>query len=262
MDSNPFSSRFIRPGATEYQFPSGFDIGHLLGQFEYNRRRGQILGPHGTGKSTLLWSIKRELERNGAPFVFYCLHAYRRADVCYTSPSPSQSAGSAEMARNAGTIGNADVSGSESSQNQAIQDRKTIVIIDGFEQLPFWRRWQIRIWTKIRQQGLLISGHFPLGLPILWNTTLDVDRAVDLANRQRLANLGQGVSRSGYATQGDSLADDRANESIPEIDPEEIRRLFTLHDGNLREVYFDLYDLYSFPLKFPKKETDKYTDAH
>lgn len=192
MDSNPFSSRYIRPGAVEYQFSTGFDIGRLLARFRANRYCGQILGPHGTGKSTLLWTLKRELEREKTPFAFYCLHA-------------DQSSRAVLAGWSAVSFG-------------------TVLIIDGFEQLSFWKRWIIRAWTRMRSQGLIITGHRPLGLPILWNTTLDVDRAIELANQQRTA------AKSTESTE------------FPELDPDLIRQLFWKRNGNLREIYFDLYD--------------------
>ena len=51
--SNPFSTRFIRPGAIEYLFAPGQTADSLIDRLRHNQWRGQIIGPHGSGKSTL-----------------------------------------------------------------------------------------------------------------------------------------------------------------------------------------------------------------
>ena len=62
MHSNPFASKFIRPEANSYIFESGQCQDEMFRRLDRAGRRGQIIGPHGTGKSTLLFQLCRQLE--------------------------------------------------------------------------------------------------------------------------------------------------------------------------------------------------------
>ena len=61
---NPFSSERVRPGAIPYLMPED-NLGALIETLRRNRLTGQIVGPHGTGKSTLLATLADALERHG-----------------------------------------------------------------------------------------------------------------------------------------------------------------------------------------------------
>lgn len=50
---NPFSTTFIRPGAIPFLFPNDQTIQDVVRQLAATDWWGQIIGPHGTGKSTL-----------------------------------------------------------------------------------------------------------------------------------------------------------------------------------------------------------------
>ena len=60
--SNPFSTRFTRPGEIPYQFADSAGLETLVDRFGHNRWVGQIVGPHGCGKTTLCHLLARELE--------------------------------------------------------------------------------------------------------------------------------------------------------------------------------------------------------
>ena len=62
---NPFSSERIRPGALTYLTGEGESVDDLIDRLEGTGFRGQIVGPHGTGKSTLLADLAAELARRG-----------------------------------------------------------------------------------------------------------------------------------------------------------------------------------------------------
>jgi len=55
-EPNPFSTRFVQPGAIPYLFEAG-SLAEVIGSFESQGRWGQIVGPHGSGKTTLLRAI-------------------------------------------------------------------------------------------------------------------------------------------------------------------------------------------------------------
>ena len=60
---NPFSTRFVRPGAISYLFEPGSSAADLIDRLAAHRWRGQIIGPHGCGKSTLLATLVDALAR-------------------------------------------------------------------------------------------------------------------------------------------------------------------------------------------------------
>jgi len=187
VEANPFSTRHVRPGAIPYLFPEGEDAATLLARLERSAWRGQIVGPHGSGKSALLATLVAALETRGKPVLPVTLH-----DGARKIP------------------GGLD----------ALQaERGTLVIIDGYEQLAFWNRLLLRRHCRRRGLGLLVTAHRSVGFPQLFRTTTSIALAEQLANRL----LG-----------GRPLPLDRA----------ELRQQFDEHQGNLREVFFSLYDAY------------------
>ena len=63
--SNPFSTRFVRPGALEYLFEVGMRAEDVVQRLAGTNWRGQIVGPHGSGKSTLLATLLEPLAQSG-----------------------------------------------------------------------------------------------------------------------------------------------------------------------------------------------------
>lgn len=95
----------------------------------------------------------------------------------------------------------------------------TLVVVDGYEQLSLWSRLRLKSACRRRRLGLLATAHRDVGLPTLISTTTSVA-------------LAQEVVR-------ELLADRNCS-----IEIEQIATRFAKHQGNLREVLFDLYDLY------------------
>ena len=185
---NPFSARHVRPGAIAYRFPAGQSAEGLLRRLEENGWRGQIVGPHGSGKSALVATLIRSIEQAGRRTVLIELHdAQRRLPV--------------DLRRTDGL------------------SRGMVVIVDGYEQLALWSRFRLGRFCRGRGLGILVTAHASVGLPDLFRTTTSLTLArqiVDqlLAERRRL------------------------------VAPEEVHQRFKLHQGDLREMLFDLYDLY------------------
>jgi hypothetical protein len=185
---NPFSTRHVRPGAIDYHFPAGQDADRLVERLRGNGWRGQIVGPHGSGKSALVATIKKSLERAGQPTLLIELHDRQRR-------LPVSSGRLRNLARG------------------------TVVIVDGYEQLASWRRFVLKRFCRRQGLGLLVTAHRSMGLPDLTRTTT----SVALAGRLVAQLLSQHPSM---------------------VAPEEIHHRFHRHRGNLREVLFDLYDLF------------------
>lgn len=65
--SNPFATRFTAPGRLEPLDGAGvpIDLNHMVERFAQCGGMGAIVGPHGSGKSTMLVHLAAALERNG-----------------------------------------------------------------------------------------------------------------------------------------------------------------------------------------------------
>ncbi|RMF93248.1 MAG: hypothetical protein D6741_13905 [Planctomycetota bacterium] len=96
-----------------------------------------------------------------------------------------------------------------------------VMVVDGYEQLSVVVRRSLRAWTRLRGCGLFVTCHRPLGLPVLYRTRPDREQA-----RRIVAHLQQ------------------SHEAPSLIEPADVDAAFDRHEGNLREIMFDLYDLY------------------
>lgn len=185
--SNPFATRFTRPGAMDFLFLDGESAQTLVSRLRENAWQGEIVGPHGAGKSTLLATLIEPLTLAGRGIVQATLHQ------------------------------------GETSLPKALDDWRywsasTQVIVDGYEQLTWWSRRQLGRRVRDRQAGLLVTSHAPTGLP----TIIVVIPRLEAAEQ---------VVRS-------LLPDKQV------ITLEDIERTFRECDGNIREMLFQLYDLY------------------
>lgn len=188
LATNPFSTRHVRPGAIPYLFPPDASCETLLACLEQNAWFGQIVGPHGSGKSALVATLIAALGAREHPVERIELHDGQRA-------LPGGLARIAALARG------------------------TLVIVDGYEQLATWNRLRLRRCCRRQGLGLLVTVHTPVRLPLLFST----EATPQLAERIVQYLLGQ----------------------LPwPVSEAELHRAFERHQGNLRELLFDLYDAY------------------
>ena len=185
---NPFSTRHVRPGAIPYRFPAGQSTAGLVERLRNNHWRGQIVGPHGSGKSALVAALVAGIERAGRPTLLIELHDRQRR----LPLSPGRMRGLA--------LG-------------------TVVVVDGYEQLALWRRLVLKRFCRRRGLGLVATSHESVGLPDLCRTTTSLPLAREIVEQL----LGEDPSP---------------------VTPGEVNERFKLHRGNMREILFDLYDLY------------------
>jgi len=187
---NPFTARRIRPGTIPFLFGDDDrdEPQQLVDRLAECNWRGQIIGPHGTGKSTLLETLEAPLDKAGRFLLRFTLHADERR-----MPAGWRS--------------------------QIRGNTNTQVVIDGFEQLGFFRRRLVRAICTWHRAGLLVTAHESVGLTTIHQTF----SSFTLAERV-LENL---------------LPDYRRH-----LDSEAIKQSYQRHQGNIREVLFDMYDLY------------------
>jgi hypothetical protein len=148
--SNPFATRYTRPGAVEFLFPAGMSAAELVERLAQQHWWGAIVGPHGAGKSTLLQTLIPELERVGRRIILIrLLEGERRVPAKALADGPL--------------------------------DAQTLVIVDGYEQLGWWQRWRLARRCRRQGAGLLVTAHQAVGIAELWRVepSLGATQAVD-----------------------------------------------------------------------------------
>ncbi len=156
--SNPFSTRFTRPGQLEFALPRGSSPQSLIEKFASLGWIAQIVGPHGSGKSTLLATLIQHLPPGIQPRLHTLRDGQRRLDgpLDIACPAAEKAAG--------GT-------------------HQPLVIIDGFEQLSRPRRWNLARQCRRRRAGLLVTSHVDVKLPTLFQTSPHEAEALALTER-------------------------------------------------------------------------------
>jgi hypothetical protein len=185
---NPFATRFTRPGALPFLFDGDESAAAIVARFVAAGGRGAIVGPHGSGKSTLLETLRPALCEAGMNPIVHTLHDGQRR-LSREHPLPSQS--------------------------------NDVLVIDGYEQLNWWGRREVRRAVQHASAGLLVTSHAAVaGLPTIFTTrpTWELSRRVVRELTPSLPAL--------------NLSED------------ELRRRYEQCNGNLRELLFKLYDLY------------------
>ena len=115
--------------------------------------------------------------------------------------------------------------------DQATWSDSTQVVIEGYELLSRRSQKMLDQVCREKRAGLLITCHKPQGLPTLFQTSITVELAISLVE-QLLPN------------------------DCDFITPADVRDSFSRHGQNLRELLFELYDLYEQrrPLDLPQSE--------
>jgi len=143
---NPFAASRLRPGAIPYVFSAGLSRTQLLETLRRNQWWGQIVGPHGSGKSALLAALLPAVRGLGREPLLIELHdAQRRLPV-------------------------------DLRRINVIRG-ETVVVVDGYEQLGLWSRWRLKRFCRRNDLGLVVTSHRPLGLPELCRTQPSLELA-------------------------------------------------------------------------------------
>ena len=198
MSSNPFSTRYTKPGAIAFRFDDSPDssnasargIARLLDRIlATDPKCWQIVGPHGSGKSTLVKMLLAALPLS-ATFEHFVLRDGQR-----TLPKrPSQD--------------------------------QQLVVIDGYEQLGWLARRSLKRRMKSSCERLLVTAHRDVGFETLFETRV---------TRETVRNIVQEL-----------LDDQQASIRIQQLLADEvIDGLLLRHGQNVREMLFELYDVWS-----------------
>ncbi|MGA2033233.1 MAG: hypothetical protein ABSG68_13325 [Thermoguttaceae bacterium] len=94
-----------------------------------------------------------------------------------------------------------------------------VLAIDGYEQLGAWSRFSLKRLCRRGGLGLLVTAHRSVGLPKLFDTRVDLPLACRVVEQMQ---RGRAVL----------------------VSDADVSQRFGPHNGNLRELLFELYDLY------------------
>jgi len=143
-----------------FLFPGQQNAAALVDQLCRQGWWGEIVGPHGSGKSTLVAALRKAIENAGRQVLSIDLHDGQR-----------------RLPLDLRTVPGADGS--------------TVVILDGYEQLSRFGRWKLKRFCRRRRWGLLVTAHTTMGLRPLYQT------GTDLASAERVVEqLLEGYPRS------------------------------------------------------------------
>lgn len=145
VQSNPFSTRCFRPGAIPFHFGEEGSLEELVRRADQPGRCHLIVGPHGTGKSTLLQHLyQHALSVNAEDRVlFFSCHKEREIPL------------------------------NEQPDWKAFRSARW-VFIDGLEQVTVFRRARILQQTRGRGLRCIATSHrMHLGCTALWQTRMD-----------------------------------------------------------------------------------------
>lgn len=201
--SNPFASRFIRPGGVPYFEAHPGLMADMLVRLQKLNMRAAILGPHGCGKSTLGTELNRQLEQQG---------------VCVRRIQLTQA-----------TIDRSAIMGVIESAAEG-----DFVSIDGFERLRWLARRKIIRLTNRKGIGLLVTSHRSCGLPVLTTLTPCDQRFVQIVDHL-LTTCSRLSSTPNEATQA-------CREWRLGWSDQRLAKLLRSQGGNIREALFALYD--------------------
>jgi hypothetical protein len=187
-ERNPFATRSVRPGVLEYRFANSETGNDLVDSLRRHGWCGEIVGPHGSGKSTLIETLIPLLRDAGRDVRQFTLQA-----------------GESRL----------PISGTDLKS----WGDKTQVIVDGYEQLGGWTRTLIHRICKGQGCGLLVTSHTSNGWPLLLRTAPSLEMTQAIVRDIQPCNPLRIYDR-------------------------DVELSFRRHAGNIREVFFELHDLY------------------
>lgn len=132
---NPFSTRFVEPGAIPYRLPDRSGLSDLVARLDATAGWGEVVGPHGSGKSTLLASLLPLLTG-------WTVRPARLSTTVRILPP----------------------------ELWPLPGPRPLLAIDGFEQLSWLARRRVARACRQAGAGLLVTSHRPTGLPPLHHT--------------------------------------------------------------------------------------------
>jgi hypothetical protein len=133
---NPFATCWTQPGTLAFRFNNNQTAEHLVDKLATQNWRGAIIGPHGSGKSSLLEELKPTLIAAGRRIQAISLRNGQRH------------------------LPNHFLASCFGSSN-------SLVIVDGYEQLRWAARAHLLFRCRLASAGLLVTSHLPVRIQTL-----------------------------------------------------------------------------------------------
>jgi hypothetical protein len=226
---NPFSACFHQPGEVPYRFFGNESPESLWRRFVKAGRRGEIVGPHGTGKTTLLRTLEPVAQAAGEAVRTVTLHNGQRWPWELLGPRAFRMPEDVSLFKRTAlsSVDRPPAVGIRQDpptllRTSSLSRGRRTLFLDGAEQLAPAVWFALRFWTRAAGIGLLATSHRSLGLPALCTTSVD-DEAALWVTRTVLAKNAHAPCLVGAESVTDALA---------------------IKKGNLREALFHLYDVY------------------
>ncbi len=243
MKSNPFATRFVRPGQLEWLADGDNSLPCLVERFrcQYDSR-AIVVGPHGSGKSTLLEHLVPRLGyvvwRQFAGAKSTQLESQAVPAGAHPPPQTESSLQAindvAELCdKSAAPIVWLSLRRQEQPMHKLADSRRFwrragLLVIDGWEQLSTWQAIRVCWSTRRTGMGLLATCHRDYWLlPTLVTTTATAEHVQRLV-RERLASAGCLSAKEQHEFSELAL----------------LTQLLKEEQGSVREVFMRLYDRY------------------
>lgn len=127
---NPFAASELEPSATPYVFPHGRSRANYEAQLEEHGWNAELIGPHGVGKSTLLYTLGAFARASGRHVVYFrCSDVHPRLPLAW--------------------------------QLQFF-NRVDLICLDGAERISLRQFDRLQRLCRIRNTGLLCTVHAPI----------------------------------------------------------------------------------------------------
>ncbi|GIW92314.1 MAG: hypothetical protein KatS3mg110_0355 [Pirellulaceae bacterium] len=134
---NPFAARYVRPGTIPFVYPSGLTPRQLMERLVRCGWRGQVIGPHGSGKTSLLLDLRENWRSHRVTYWYTIAPEERTQAIRWPHEAASW------------------------------HDR-AVVVVDGFDRLAALRKIWLQVTTFRRKTGFIVTTHRrQLGLPVL-----------------------------------------------------------------------------------------------
>lgn len=205
--SNPFSTRFLCPSKNRFIVADKQQLESFVENFTQNGFYGQLIGPHGCGKTTLSYAIERMILAKHSNHVVFHRKTIGANQRIRTAP-----------AINGTRLHHLDNKSSEASARKTTASKTLVLVLDGIERLTWLQRAALMRHCFRRKIGLLVTTHrcvLGLGEQLRLQPSL-----------QTFFKLAKQLQRDAYH----------------QLVPAKLEQIYSLSDGNIREALMACYD--------------------
>lgn len=146
--ANPFATCWVNPDTAPLCVVDEETLRQLIDKLKQPGAQGAIVGPHGSGKTTVARRVADHFRCEGWRVYWSELHDGKRDD--------------------AGVIPAAN------------EDANALQVVDGYEQLGWFQRWRIRRRCRRSKARLLVTSHSSTSLPTLLRLEPDIETALEV----------------------------------------------------------------------------------